>query len=961
MQGTTHYDKLNEHFNKEKIKTACTVLVLDYENLAGGTSGGTRAELISSLLEELDGQKDKIFVFLEWCKEERKDIPWEEFFSNFNWDKSNEIRQSYCSGLQSHTVGFRDDGERLEDVYTHLSIGRLEGSITEGEEKKRAKEHKPPASYEPVSLEKALEDYDNQIVLLGSSGVGKSTLLKYYESYWAKLGQEDRRQRLPIRVSLRDFANNRIQNLREFALSAYDENTKKYLGELVRKKEIIWLLDSLDEVPKSELERVKKQIDLLIGGRVITSRPYHKEISKHWGTLFEVIPFTTEQVREFFAHYLLPEALDNFSAQFKGKEVLRNPLLLVMLVRLAKQFPSKPLPTRRTEIFKQYINLLISWGLAEEEMPQSERKPFAFNNHLPSDLHNHQISDLLIECFGWIGFSSQRQRLGSEELADKLAGELNVHRKTAKELMRFWEWDGLINAGLEFRHQSFQDYAVSLVLAKAWQSNLDKTWEFIKPRLHHYAWREPILLMVGQIKEQEKQEDFVNRVWQEAESYSDKWIRRDLNLAIALAGEFNCSIDLVNKLMDSFFEQRWFEVEVVGSLGEKAIDKLEELLDKPRSFLAYRKRKIIKLLGDIGGQRAVNILEKHLLSTPDDSIIQEEIYNALGKIGHVTIPILQKAPHQLANDEINQLGHLKQPNTAQYFLNGLETSVHREHVLATLAELEDLAPTDSEEVVLEKLFNGLPQIPETERRWNIIHFIGFTENLSAIKQVKQRTLSPQQDEWEVCLYANMVMGWRKDEAALHYLGDFLVQWGEGEANDDQNELYKEIVLVLRYSQNQVVGASLSKLLQNKQIRFRQEIIEALGELRAKEYAAQLVAILEDETERLAVREAAARALGQMGDPLVVDKLLPYLQPLAWEGQPEREEDPWRLRYPAADALETLMPHIHDLEVVKGICETCITCMEQDDDLHKCNLLRAAVTRFDDLYVPTLPYESIHST
>ena len=92
---------------------------------------------------------------------------------------------------------------------------------------------------------------------------------------------------------------------------------------------------------------------------------------------------------------------------------------------------------------------------------------------------------------------------------------------------------------LTFRHLTFQEYAAAHELAARWKSDAGKTWRFLRPRVHHYAWREPLLLMAGQLPIQ--QADRLLKLLLSARSRYERVLQRDLLLAAALVTEATVS------------------------------------------------------------------------------------------------------------------------------------------------------------------------------------------------------------------------------------------------------------------------------------------------------------------------------------------------------------------------------------------------------------------------------------
>ena len=112
----------------------------------------------------------------------------------------------------------------------------------------------------------------------------------------------------------------------------------------------------------------------------------------------------------------------------------------------------------------------------------------------------------------------------------------------ANDIIDFWLTTGLIDQQplgpshfLTFRHLTFQEYGVANILKHAWQEDADRTWHFLKPRLHHFAWREPLLLLAEQM-DTPAIDRLLHHLLQHPSPY-DRTLQRDLFLAVTLAGE----------------------------------------------------------------------------------------------------------------------------------------------------------------------------------------------------------------------------------------------------------------------------------------------------------------------------------------------------------------------------------------------------------------------------------------
>lgn len=184
---------------------------------------------------------------------------------------------------------------------------------------------------------------------------------------------------------------------------------------------------------------------------------------------------------------------------------------------LARHDPRQDLPTRRSELYQRYITELFS---AWEQRRNPEALPLPKSSYLQG-----------IEAIAWylhlsyfgrtrqqtetnntdnLLYSPDRtfiqQRLATALHQQGTANQPSDAERMASQIIDFWLTTGLIEERswqqwrfLTFRHLTFQEYGVANVLHNAWIKDAQRAWRFLKPRLHHFAWREPLLLLAEQM------------------------------------------------------------------------------------------------------------------------------------------------------------------------------------------------------------------------------------------------------------------------------------------------------------------------------------------------------------------------------------------------------------------------------------------------------------------------------
>lgn len=425
---------------------------------------------------------------------------------------------------------------------------------------------------EPVAPEAALQEH-RRLVILGAPGSGKSTLLRYL----ARQAAASPDKALPIRVSLRDYATalatNPTLSLRDFALDttcAGDERLRVALTQATEDGSVLWLVDALDEA-RAWRGQVARHVSVLSGDVILTSRPagYERTMLERFAH-FEILPLSLDDVNQFLNNWFavlaaqretgriwIEEHVSWLNAQLdlrpQIQPLTRNPLLLTFLVVLAGDEPSKELPTHRAELYRCYVDeLLNTW--------EAHRRPRATAAGEPvfslGPLQGAQARQAARRSFYLIGWHLHRAYHGGKgallptrtalpaALEDTLKADWDlapqVARTLAEDSIAFWEEAGILDCWrvggkdyMAFRHLTFQEYAAAHYLARAWETKRVRTWAFLRPRLHHYAWREPLLLMSGLLEDATPLARHILR----ARSRYERELHRDLLLVADLIGE----------------------------------------------------------------------------------------------------------------------------------------------------------------------------------------------------------------------------------------------------------------------------------------------------------------------------------------------------------------------------------------------------------------------------------------
>ncbi|MCI0580002.1 MAG: HEAT repeat domain-containing protein [Chloroflexi bacterium] len=781
---------------------------------------------------------------------------------------------------------------------------------------------------EPVDPQAALAEH-GRLVVLGAPGAGKSTMLRFL----ARRAAEDRAAPIPVLVSLRDFAHAHAQDrqlsLLRFALawaSAGNDMLQQALEAAAGQGRVLWLLDALDEA-RDLAGEAARQAARLPGRFILTSRPVgYAGLGLQSLPHFEVLPLAPDDVAKFLRDwfgFLAGDAVGagngetkvaalekQLAARPRLQALTRNPLLLTFLVTLASRENEPELPARRAALYARYVAELAGWEIERRRQAQNTLEAVFRLGPLQGDAARRAAQD----GFCYLGWALHLAYYGGhsaaaptpEALAGRLSGCLAAAgypepEELARAVLDFWQEAGILDVWaigqhsyLAFRHLSFQEYAAAWALARAWQRDSRRAWRFLFPRLHHYAWREPVLLLAGLMDEAAI--NALARRLLRGRSPEERTLHHDLRLAALLLAE---GAPLDERLSQRLLRRlEWLGRRQTGKratilwamylLGLLALYRsfpfwgcliggilwtltwyssfIRSRYPRIQGLLAWPSRvtKIspepqlfIQLLGQ-AGRPAIARLERCLRDRNGE--VRRSAAEALGQIGKAAIPSLMAAlqdkdwvVRQSAAEALGQIGEA----ALSPLLAALEdsNSVLRGSAADALGRIGEAAAAPP---LIAALRDN-----EREVRGSAARALGRIGEATAVHPL----ISALQDsDWIVRRSAAGALGQIGDAAAVPPLFTAL-QDSESRVRDSAADALEQI--------GEAAVPALIAALQDRESRVRQSAADALGQIGEAAAMPFLIAALNDSS--VWVRSSAAQALGQIGDDGAVPWLIAAFQ------------------------------------------------------------------------------------
>lgn len=371
-----------------------------------------------------------------------------------------------------------------------------------------------------------------QIAILAWGGYGKTTLLRHVAYKLCKNSQPRNVQRfMPVLLLLRKYCHLLIQENPDNLPTIIEQHHLRDLSEedplkipadwakdLLKQGNMLIMVDGFDEVPKAQRHSVARWLNAQMRSYpksvfILTSRPkayieqeYQNRLDLN--SVLYVRPFNLNQRRKFVEQWywcqeyfwhgsnnsksvqkLAKANADELLTQIEKRQELAdlasNPLLLTMIARFHRRYPSAELPRRRVDLYEEICTLQL------RDRPEARKLETMLTECDAQTILQMLALEMMIKGL---------ERIDRETLLNKLALDLSEQDETVgaaeflKEVEEISELLVQRDDELEFSHLSFQEYLAAMEIIRTNQESI------LHEHFRNDWWKQVILLYVGKVK-----------------------------------------------------------------------------------------------------------------------------------------------------------------------------------------------------------------------------------------------------------------------------------------------------------------------------------------------------------------------------------------------------------------------------------------------------------------------------
>lgn len=479
-------------------------------------------------------------------------------------------------------------------------------------------------------ISRVVETKSRRVILVGESGCGKTTLLKWITLIYAQQAFKELtplgdviKLRIPVYVDLGTY-HKKIEPegfLADILKSAGLECSFEELIASLESGKFLFLFDGLDLLrdkvddfdPTAAIQKFinkyPKNICILScrkGMRYTNFPPNYKVI--------ELLELTDEKIVEYLEHYVKDahrreEILTRIRQVPQFKETCRTPLILLLIIAIFTRY--KEIPANKTQIYSNYINCLYDLFAKIGKVTDVERE---------------LINDILCE----VGFRLQvadETVAQKEQVLDMIANFIIKHKyeKMAKdEILKLCTQLGFLKVeddDVKFFYQSFREYFASLKLKELFLKEVD-----ISPTFTHPKWEDVLIFLSSNLDTQQASRLIQTIIKSPYEFHNPLFVAGKCIIGSQVDEETKQEVikQLFNKVSDKYwYNQREAIYSLTRILGERIEAKaIEPLIQRLKDEEWTRREKSAKAMGRMCDKGAILYLKRLL---EDES---PAVYNA---------------------------------------------------------------------------------------------------------------------------------------------------------------------------------------------------------------------------------------------------------------------------------------------------------------------------------------------
>lgn len=311
---------------------------------------------------------------------------------------------------------------------------------------------------------KNLIEINNDLIITGIAGSGKSTLMKYLflDSIKNEIG-------IPIFIEIRNIKKDIFSDLFEILKKSNFPQDVDLFKKILKNGKFIIFLDGIDEVSPEIRDEINSEIlDMRerFGKNVyiLTSRPYDNFISWSHFTELKLSPLTKEKAKLLikkinYENSIKDKFLSDFDIIFRNHQSFAtNPLLLTLMLMTYVEYSA--IPAKVSLLYEQIFDMLYN---------RHDATKFGYCRKHYSNLSQYEFKKV-ISCFSLDSYLDGKIRFTKEEV--------NSYLGRAKKILEI-EFDEdeylkdllqsvclLIQEGFyyTFTHRTFQEYFTSFFI-----------------------------------------------------------------------------------------------------------------------------------------------------------------------------------------------------------------------------------------------------------------------------------------------------------------------------------------------------------------------------------------------------------------------------------------------------------------------------------------------------------------